>query len=83
MPILGLGSMQAMVRLSGREMPTEILDRIIPLEGDPAALRAEGIRIATELCEQLLEAGAPGLHFYTLNRSTATREIFAALPIAV
>jgi methylenetetrahydrofolate reductase (NADPH) len=79
MPILGLGSMQAMVRLSGREMPPETLDRILPLEDDPAALRAEGIRIATELCEQLLEAGAPGLHLYTLNRSRATREIFEAL----
>jgi methylenetetrahydrofolate reductase (NADPH) len=83
MPILGLGSMRAMVRLSGREMPAETLDRILPLEHDPAALRAEGIRIATELCEQLLEAGAPGLHFYTLNRSRATREIFAALQIPV
>jgi methylenetetrahydrofolate reductase (NADPH) len=79
MPILGLGSMQAMVRLSGREMPPVTLDRIQPLEDDPAALRAEGIRIATELREQLLEAGAPGLHFYTLNRSRATREIFEAL----
>jgi methylenetetrahydrofolate reductase (NADPH) len=83
MPILGLGSMRAMVRLSGREMPAETLDRILSLEHDPAALRAEGIRIATELCEQLLEAGAPGLHFYTLNRSRATREIFAALQIPV
>ncbi|MGC4112409.1 MAG: methylenetetrahydrofolate reductase [Nocardioides sp.] len=83
MPILGLGSMQAMVRLSGREMPEATLARILPLEHDPAALRAEGIRIATELCEQLLEAGAPGLHFYTLNRSKATREIFAALNISV
>jgi methylenetetrahydrofolate reductase (NADH) len=83
MPILNLSSMRTMVRLSGREMPQEILARILPLGDDPAALRAEGIRIATELCEQLLEGGAPGLHFYTLNRSKATREIFAALQIAV
>jgi len=83
MPILNLNSMRAMVRLSGREMPQETLDRILPLEHDPAALRAEGIRIATELCERLLEEGAPGLHFYTLNRSKATREIFAALKIPV
>jgi methylenetetrahydrofolate reductase (NADPH) len=83
MPILNLNSMRTMVRLSGREMPPETLARILPLEDDPGALRAEGIRIATELCEQLLEAGAPGLHFYTLNRSKATREIFAALKIAV
>jgi methylenetetrahydrofolate reductase (NADPH) len=83
MPILSLSSMRAMVRLSGREMPAETLARILPLEDDPAALRAEGVRIATELCEQLLEAGAPGLHFYTLNRSKATREIFSALRLPV
>jgi methylenetetrahydrofolate reductase (NADPH) len=83
MPILNLSSMRTMVRLSGREMPDETLDRILPLEDDPAALRTEGIAIATELCQRLLAAGAPGLHFYTLNRSKATREIFAALKIAV
>ena len=81
MPILNLASMRTMVRLSGREMPQETLDRILPLEDDPAALRAEGVAIATELCEALLAAGAPGLHFYTLNRSRATREIFAALQL--
>jgi len=81
MPILNLSSMRTMVRLSGREMPQETLDRILPLEDDPAALRAEGIALATELCQDLLAAGAPGLHFYTLNRSKATREIFAALKL--
>jgi len=83
MPVLNLSSMRTMVRLSGREMPQETLDRILPLQDDPAALRAEGIRIATELCEELLDGGAPGLHFYTLNRSRATREIFAALRLPV
>jgi methylenetetrahydrofolate reductase (NADPH) len=42
-------------------------------------VRAEGIKAAVELCEQLVDAKAPGLHFYTLNRSTATREIYSAL----
>jgi len=42
-------------------------------------VRAEGVRAAGELCQQLLDAGAPGLHFYTLNRSTATREIHESL----
>ena len=81
MPILNYGSMRRMVELSGREMPEEVLARLEPLREDPAALRTEGITIATELCDALLEAGAPGLHFYTLNRSKATREIFAALQI--
>lgn len=81
MPILSLTSMRRMVELSRRQLPDEVSDRLTPLAEDPAALRAEGIRIATELCEALLAAGAPGLHFYTLNRSRATREIFAGLHI--
>lgn len=83
MPILNLNSMSRMVELSGREMPAEVRARIEPLAETPDELRAEGIRISTELCEALLEGGAPGLHFYTLNFSKATREIFAALQIRV
>lgn len=79
MPILNLRSMSRMVELSGRQMPTEVLNRMLPLEDRPEDLRSEGIAISTELCDALLSAGAPGLHFYTLNRSKATREIFAGL----
>lgn len=81
MPILNFASMAKMVELSGREMPDEVMARLEPLQDDPAAVRREGIAIATELCDTLLENGAPGLHFYTLNRSKATREIYAALSV--
>ena len=83
MPILNLRSMERMVELSRRQLPEETTARLAPYADDPARLRAEGISIATELCEALLDAGAPGLHFYTLNRSKATREIFANLRITV
>ena len=83
MPILNLRSMQRMVEFSRRELPQETVERLAPHADDPVRLREEGIAIATELCEALLDAGAPGLHFYTLNRSKATREIFANLQITV
>ena len=82
MPITSLRQIQRMAELSGREVPAEVVSRF---EGvtEPADVRAIGIEIATELCETLLAGGAPGLHFYTLNRSKATREIYANLRVAV
>src|SRR3546814_19279447 len=73
--------MRRMVELSRREMPAEVVDRLRPFEEDPAGLRAECIRIATQMCAEMLAGGAPGLHFYTLNRSKSTRVILEALSI--
>jgi methylenetetrahydrofolate reductase (NADPH) len=83
MPILNLNQIRRMTELSGREIPAEVVARVAAHEDDPAAVRAEGIQVAVELCEALLEGGAPGLHFYTLNRSKATREIYEGLRITV
>ena len=83
MPITNLRQITRMAELSGRDVPAEVVDRVRRHEDDPRALRAEGIEIASELCHALLEGGAPGLHFYTLNRSTATRQIYANLSLPV
>jgi methylenetetrahydrofolate reductase (NADPH) len=83
MPITNLAQIRRMAELSGAALPEETVARVARFDGDPAAVRAEGIAVATELCDTLLGGGAPGLHFYTLNRSRATREIFAGLRSAV
>lgn len=83
MPILNLNAIQRQGELIGTSVPDEIVRRLTAHDGDKAAVRAEGIAIAAELCEELLDGGAPGLHFYTLNRSKATLEIFEALRITV
>ncbi|HET7328358.1 MAG TPA: methylenetetrahydrofolate reductase [NAD(P)H] [Nocardioidaceae bacterium] len=76
MPITNLRQIQKMAEFSGRQVPPEVIARFDGVT-EPGDVRKIGIEIASEMCEQLLAAGAPGLHFYTLNRSTATREIFA------
>jgi methylenetetrahydrofolate reductase (NADPH) len=80
MPITNLSSLRRMAELSGAHVPESLLARVEGLT-DPADVRREGVAIATELCEELLAGGAPGLHFFTLNRSRATLEIFEALRI--
>ena len=79
MPITNLASVSRMAQLSGAEVPREVVDRLEAVGEDPAAVHRVGVDIATELCEKVLAEGAPGLHFYALNRSTATREIYANL----
>lgn len=79
MPILNFAQVARMAELSGADLPTEVLEQIEPIADDRDAVRAKGIELATQLCRDLLDGGAPGLHFITLNRSKATREIFEAL----
>ena len=80
MPVTTLSGIERMAAMGGR-VPDALVTRLeaAHARGGPAAVRAEGVAAATQLCEALIDAGAPGLHFYTLNRSTATREIHDAL----
>ncbi len=63
------------IELSGAAAPASLAARLDPFAGDPKAFREEGMNVTTELCERLLAEGVPGLHFYTFNRSKATKEI--------
>jgi methylenetetrahydrofolate reductase (NADPH) len=79
MPVTNVAQIERFAALSGAEVPARLRGRLHAAADDPAEVRRIGVAAATELCAELLAAGAPGLHFYTLNRSTATREIWAAL----
>jgi methylenetetrahydrofolate reductase (NADPH) len=79
MPATSLTSIKRMSEMQGSEFPKWLADKLTAVGDDPEAVRAVGIAEATKLCATLLEGGAPGLHFYTLNRSMATREIYENL----
>jgi methylenetetrahydrofolate reductase (NADPH) len=82
MPITNKAQVTRMAEMSGAAIPSRILERL-DMTDDPEHTRRVGVEVATQLCADLLDAGAPGLHFYTLNRSTATREIYANLGLGV
>lgn len=79
MPVTNAKQVKRFAELAGAEFPPDLADRLQAVADDPAEVRRVGVAIATELCQDLLAAGVPGLHFYTLNRSSASREIYANL----
>ena len=82
MPVTDPKRVHRMAELSGAEFPAW-LARDLEAAPDRASARKVGIDAATGLCRELLEAGAPGLHFYTLNRSSATRQIYTNLELTL
>jgi methylenetetrahydrofolate reductase (NADPH) len=81
MPVTNKNQIRRMAELSGAAFPTWLADRLDRTD-DAEEIRRIGVDAATELCQGLLDAGAPGLHFYTMNRSTATSEIYANLGLS-
>lgn len=83
LPVTSLNSIPRMATM-GAAVPAWMVARLQEAHdrGGAEGVRHQGVVLATELCEQLLDAGVPGLHFYTFNRSSATREIYSALGLA-
>jgi methylenetetrahydrofolate reductase (NADPH) len=83
MPVTNARQITRIVQLSGQAFPEQLAARFAELDGETpearAAVRAYGVAVATELCRTLLDEGVPGIHFITMNRSTATREVHANL----
>ena len=83
MPVTNAKQIARIVQLSGQAFPDELADRFAALDGDTPeqkrAMRALGVEVATQMCQTLLAEGVPGIHFITMNRSTATREVHANL----
>lgn len=79
MPITNVAQIERFTQMCGASIPEELADRLRRVADDPAAVMATGIEQAIGQCRDLLERGAPGIHFYTLNKSHATRSVLAAL----
>lgn len=79
MPITSAKQITRMAELSGAALPVALTSRLEAVGDDADAVREVGVEIATEHASRLMAEGAPGLHFYTMNRSTATLEVFANL----
>ncbi|MEU8269233.1 methylenetetrahydrofolate reductase [NAD(P)H] [Sphaerisporangium sp. NPDC049002] len=79
MPVTQISTIARSEQLSGAPFPPEVAERFAAVADDPAAVRSLGIEHAAELCQTLLDEGAPGIHFITFNKSSATREVYQAL----
>ncbi len=79
MPILNVSQIKRFVSMCGAKIPHPLLTRLEPLEKDPESVYAAGVEHAIRQCQDLIDNGVDGVHFYTLNKSKATVEICKAL----
>jgi methylenetetrahydrofolate reductase (NADPH) len=79
MPVTNLPQIQRITSLTGQAFPAVLEDALTAVADDKAAVRAVGVEYTTRMCERLLAEGVPGLHFITLNTSTATLEVYRNL----
>jgi methylenetetrahydrofolate reductase (NADPH) len=82
MPITNYSQLMRFSEMCGAEIPRWIRLKLASFGDDTASIKAFGLDVVTHLCEQLLDGGAPGLHFYTLNPAAATEEIWQRLDLS-
>jgi methylenetetrahydrofolate reductase (NADPH) len=75
MPVTNVRQITRMSELMGTPLPPAVVERLEAVKDDPESVRAVGIEVATEIGRRMLDEGAPGIHFITMNRSTATLEV--------
>lgn len=80
MPITNFNQISKFSKMCGASIPQSIIDRLEPIKNDLKKTYRAGVEIAIEQCIDLLRRGAPGLHFYTLNKSRATVDIYSSIP---
>jgi methylenetetrahydrofolate reductase (NADPH) len=81
MPVTSFAQVRRMAQMSGTPLPPAVVSRLEAVADDPDGIREVGVQIATELSLRLLAEGAPGLHFYTMNRSLATLRVYDNLNV--
>jgi methylenetetrahydrofolate reductase (NADPH) len=79
MPIQAYGQIHRITKMCGATIPADLESELSARQDDPDAVRDFGVAYATLQCADLLSRGAPGIHFYVLNRSPAARAVLAAL----
>ena len=79
MPIINVAQIERITKMCGSRIPDDLRARLYAVQDDQEAVRTIGVEHATRQCRELLEGGAPGIHFYTLNQSPATVAILAEL----
>jgi methylenetetrahydrofolate reductase (NADPH) len=82
MPVTNVGQIERFAALSGAEFPATLRARFDAVRDDEAAVRELGIQVAVDTCAALMQGGAPGLHFYTMNKSSSTLRVFERLVAA-
>lgn len=81
MPVTNVSQIDRFSTLSGADFPAELRKRFEAVADQPDKVRALGVEVVTELSRELLAGGAPGIHLYTLNRSTSTEQVLSSLGV--